>query len=244
MTEMQRPQGASAKPQTLCPTRILLLAPPAGDPGEIKALLQARGYGVSWTHDLAVAACRARSGIVDVALVMGSRDPAALLAGCAALSRHCGVIVLLTADTRALCVEALEAGADDCLATPCNPLEVAARIRAVLRGRRRRARRRWLNDELMIHPAGRVGSIYGGSVELTAVQQRLLETLASHAGQVVTREQLFVAVYGETATLSDRAIDGHVSRLRKRVARLGCQDLVASCRGVGYRLAGQGCNRL
>lgn len=221
--------------------RILLIQLSASEPDGLQQLLHARGCVVTRTRDLAVAACRARREPFDIAVVHGVSDLEAALAACATLARRCGVIVILGGDPRRrLCIEALEAGADDCLAEPCNPREVVARVRALMRSRQRasdRPVRRWLTDNLIIHPAGRVGSICGGSVSLTRAQHRLLEALARRPGEVISRDELFARVYGDDAEYSDRAIDVLVSRLRKRLARLDPRELILCCRGVGYRLS-------
>lgn len=239
---MRSPRRPLQTPVDEAVGRILLIQLSASEPRELQQLLHARGCAVDRTRDLAVAACRARREPFDVTVLHGVSDLAAARGACATLAAWCGVIVILGGDPqRHLCVEALEAGADDCLTEPCNPREVVARVRALMRSRRRayhRPVRRWLTDELMIHPAGRVGSVCGRSVSLTPLQHRLLEALARRPGEVISRDELYVLVYGADAEPSDRAIDVQVSRLRRRLAQLDRRELIACCRGVGYRLAG------
>jgi two-component system OmpR family response regulator len=76
----------------------------------------------------------------------------------------------------------------------------------------------------------------GRAVELTQGQHRLLAALLARPGEVVSREELLGAVLGEETDSFDRAIDVHVSRLKKRLAQVIDADLIKSYRGVGYRM--------
>ena len=135
----------------------------------------------------------------------------------------------------------LEAGADDCLLAPQNPREVLARVRALIR-RRDRSRRpqsgpRELADGCLLD--GRrlvVRASDGRQVGLTPLQHRLLSALMARPGEVVSREHLLAHVLGENTDSFDRAIDVHVSRLKKRLAQVCEAELITAYRGVGYRL--------
>jgi DNA-binding response OmpR family regulator len=76
----------------------------------------------------------------------------------------------------------------------------------------------------------------GRAVGITPLQHRLLEALLARPGEVVSREQLLAQVLGEDTDSFDRAIDVHVSRLKKRLAQVCENDLITAYRGVGYRL--------
>jgi two-component system response regulator CpxR len=137
----------------------------------------------------------------------------------------------------------LEMGADDYLPKPFNPRELVARLRAILRR---------VNSELVRTSPGAATTRYtvgdvemetgtrtvlrtGRSVELTAVEFSLLEMLLLRAGNIVTREVLTRSVLGRSLTPYDRAIDVHVSRLRKKLGRddRGAER-IRSIRGSGY----------
>ena len=76
----------------------------------------------------------------------------------------------------------------------------------------------------------------GRAVEITPLQHRLLSALLARAGEVVSREHLLTQVLGEDSDSFDRAIDVHVSRLKKRLAQVSEAELITAYRGVGYRL--------
>jgi two-component system OmpR family response regulator len=76
----------------------------------------------------------------------------------------------------------------------------------------------------------------GRAAGITPAQHRLLAALLARPREVVSREQLLDCVLGEETDSFDRAIDVHVSRLRKRLARVSDVDLITNYRGVGYRL--------
>jgi two-component system phosphate regulon response regulator PhoB len=131
----------------------------------------------------------------------------------------------------------LEAGADDYLAKPFSPKELAARIKAVLR---RRAPQ--LADDaveisgLKLDPAARRVSGAGRKIELAPSEFRLLHFLMTHPGRVYTRAQLLDHVWGDHVFIEERTVDVHIRRLRKALAPSGHDALIDTVRGSGYCL--------
>jgi two-component system OmpR family response regulator len=128
----------------------------------------------------------------------------------------------------------LEVGADDYLAKPCNPRELLARVRAVLRRRegaesgnpvRRFAP--WTLDvvDRIVRRDG------GGAESLTDAEFRVLNAFLDRPRRVLTRDQLMNHAKGADVELYDRAIDVTVSRLRRK---LGPDDPIRTVRGEGY----------
>jgi len=130
----------------------------------------------------------------------------------------------------------LELGADDYLAKPFNPRELAARIRAILRRyepRSAAAANRIETNGISLDPCAREVFADGKRVELTTFEFDILEMLMRSAGRVLSRDALMESLYNRKATPFDRSIDMHISHLRKK---LECgDDLIKTIRGVGYQ---------
>jgi two-component system response regulator CpxR len=133
----------------------------------------------------------------------------------------------------------LELGADDYLAKPFNPRELAARIRAVLRrsSSESAAGDRIAVDDLVVDLAARTVAVGGVEVALTGVEFSLVEALARAAGSVVTRDELSRAALYRRASAYDRSLDVHVSNLRRKLGPVADGgDRIKTVRGVGYQL--------
>lgn len=154
-------------------------------------------------------------------------------------------IVMLTAkgDTTDR-VLGLEMGADDYIAKPFEPRELLARIRAVLR-RHETPNQADINTgsltfgRLTIHPDSHEVTINGQSIRLTTHQFQLLHYFATHAGKVLSREQLWQAMPNDDSSENiDRAVDVHISRLRALIEDNSRQPKrIITVRGVGYQFA-------
>ena len=113
----------------------------------------------------------------------------------------------------------LELGADDYVPKPCQPRELAARIRAILR----RTQPSTPQQEalcvgaLTLRPASRSASWGGHPLDLTSTEFNLLEHLARHAGQTVSKSVLSEAALGRPLTRYDRSIDVHLSSIRAKI---------------------------
>jgi two-component system response regulator BaeR len=128
----------------------------------------------------------------------------------------------------------LELGADDYVCKPYSPREVVARVKAVLR--RLSASPDTESgpitldaDRLRVRAAGR-------ETELTAVEFALLQALFRSPGRILSRAQLMDRIYDDHRIVSDRTIDSHVKKLRRKLSDLlPEQELIHSVYGVGYR---------
>lgn len=185
------------------------------------------------------ATARLRPDLVLVDLMLPGMDG---LEVCRRLRADAGTasipIIMLTAKSaEADRVVGLELGADDYVAKPFSPRELAARIRAVLR----RAGTRGVEPEgeivrrgdLVIDPGRREARRGGKPLALTATEFRLLHLLSLHPGRVFSRAELINAVLGREVAVVDRTIDVHITGLRRKMA--GCGDLIETVRGFGYR---------
>jgi two-component system phosphate regulon response regulator OmpR len=112
----------------------------------------------------------------------------------------------------------LELGADDYLPKPFEPRELLARIRAMLRRRRRGTGRQVLRfGTLEIDRDARTVTVADQPCELTSYQFDLLVALAERAGRVLTRDQIMEAVRGRELEAFDRSIDVHMGRIRAAI---------------------------
>jgi two-component system response regulator BaeR len=128
----------------------------------------------------------------------------------------------------------LELGADDYICKPFSPREVVARVKAVLR--RAKRGRDVPDSDIEFDDAGFRASIGGRDLGLTAVEFRLLRTLAAQPGRIFSRDQLMDAMYRDERVVSDRTVDSHVKKLRKKIADvLPEREVVHSVYGVGYK---------
>jgi DNA-binding response OmpR family regulator len=150
-------------------------------------------------------------------------------------------VLMLTAKGDALDrVLGLEMGADDYLAKPFNPQELAARIRAILRRARPDASPAApiTVGDVEIDSRARVVRQRGEIMNLTTVEFDLLEVLMRQAGQVVGRDKLTRDVLGRDFSPFDRSIDTHVCNLRKKIGPLpDGTDRIKGVRGIGYLYA-------
>jgi two-component system response regulator VicR len=164
---------------------------------------------------------------------------------CRALRRERDVpIIMLTAlDAEIDRVVGLELGADDYVVKPFSVRELMARVKNLLR---RTTARPAANDSaatavrvgaLTVDPARREVHLDGRELTLTALEFELLHTLARHAGQVLSREQLVEQVWGYDYLGDLRVVDAAVKRLRAKLRQTAPQlDIIVTVRGVGYRL--------
>jgi len=159
-----------------------------------------------------------------------------------------GVIVLGQSDDEIDAALALEMGADDYVVKPVRPRELCARIRTVLRrtvvtppdasGARPLPDHylRRLGD-LEICGVVRQVSVGGRVVDLTTLEFDVLMVLAANTNAVLSRERIIAAVHGRDWSVNDRAIDGIVSRLRRKLfdAETGARR-IRTVHGRGYML--------
>ncbi|MBU0922335.1 MAG: response regulator transcription factor [Pseudomonadota bacterium] len=133
----------------------------------------------------------------------------------------------------------LELGADDYLAKPCDPRELTARLRAVLRRSQPTATPSQVEfGDLCYSPARGVASVGGHDVSLTLSEGRILETLLAQPGEPIDKQTLAQHALGRKLTLYDRSLDMHVSNLRRKLGPLadGSPRIVA-LRSRGYLYA-------
>ncbi|WP_448661220.1 response regulator [Sphingomonas sp. CJ20] len=150
------------------------------------------------------------------------------------------VLVITALDQDIDKLQALRVGADDYVVKPFNPVEVVARVKAVLR----RSGAGGAAGVLRVGPveidtAAHLVRTDRGEVALTLTEFRLLTHMARTPTRVFTRGELLDACLPGSEAL-DRTVDSHVSKLRRKLEQAGAADMPEGVRGVGYRLSSRG----
>lgn len=147
-----------------------------------------------------------------------------------------GVLMLTAKDAVGDRVRGLEGGADDYLVKPFAMPELIARVRAL--GRR-------VYDQpspviqvgpLEVDTRAQEARVGGEPVELTAREYRLLEFLVQHAGEVVSRDEIWLNLYDEQGEAQSNVVDVYVGYLRRKLEAGGTPRLIQTRRGAGYVL--------
>jgi two-component system OmpR family response regulator len=140
------------------------------------------------------------------------------------------VLMLTARDSTRDRVRGLDTGADDYLVKPFDLSELLARVRALIRRAARQARSDIRILDVVIDTRARSVTRQGQAVALTAREYAILEYLAIHRGELVTRTALYEHLFDETDDTLSNLIDVHVSNLRKKLGA----ELIATRRGQGY----------
>jgi two-component system, OmpR family, response regulator BaeR len=128
----------------------------------------------------------------------------------------------------------LEFGADDYICKPFSPREVVARVKAVLRRFNKEPIIDNLNIELLDESYKLL--IDRNEIEFTAVEFKLFEYLFASPGRIFSRAQLMNQIYSDHRIVSDRTIDSHIKKLRKKITEiLPDVELIHSVYGAGYK---------
>lgn len=135
-------------------------------------------------------------------------------------------------------VAGLDSGADDYLVKPFGMMEMASRVKAVLRRAAPKKKGEALRiDGLELDPQACIVQIDGERIELTLKEFKLLLTFMENTGRVFTRDQLLETVWGMDYTGETRTVDVLIGTLRTKLGRYG--SLISTVRGIGYRMEGR-----
>lgn len=230
-------------------TRILVVDDDPGIRTLMSGFLERHGFHVDTAVDPAAMRARlaeSRYDLIVLDVMMPGEDGLAALRRLAAAGGP-PVIMLSAVGTDIDRIVGLEMGADDYLAKPCNPRELLARIRTVLRRHEPAATpppaQSPEDAEGVLRFAGWRFDVVGRMltspdsqpIALSDGEFRLLRALVEHPRRVLTRDQLLDYARGDDSELYDRAIDVQMSRLRRKLAAgSGGEDLVRTVRNEGY----------
>lgn len=136
----------------------------------------------------------------------------------------------------------LEIGADDYICKPYSPREVVARVKTILRRCHRNSAPQADQAHLVVDEGRFQASFKNQLLELTPAEFRLLKTLATQPGIVLSREQLLNHLYDDYRVVTDRTVDSHIKNLRRKLEQLEeGEPFIRSVYGIGYRWEGAPC---
>lgn len=133
-------------------------------------------------------------------------------------------------------IKGLNLGADDYVPKPINSNELIARIRAIIRRNSQSALPVITVGKLIVQPAEHVATVNGHVLDLTAKEFAVLEYLAQHSGQAVTRTMLMEHIWGSDFDTFSNVIDVYIRNLRRKVEKYSQETLIKTIRGKGYVL--------
>ncbi|MEE9339703.1 MAG: response regulator transcription factor [Methylococcaceae bacterium] len=138
----------------------------------------------------------------------------------------------------------LELGADDYLPKPCNPRELVARLRAILRRTQKEPIEAVVSQsvitvgDLTLNRHNRTVLVKQKTINLTSTEFNVLDTLIKQAGQIVNKETLTEESLFRKQTVYDRSVEMHVSKIRKKLgSHMDGSQRIKTIRGLGYLYA-------
>jgi len=208
----------------------------------LKNDLKLEGYSVEVAGDGETALRRAGQEAFDLILLdlmLPCKDG---LAVCREL-RHAGVrtpIIMLTAKAQeAEKVLGLELGADDYVTKPFSPLELRARVKAILRRAAGEAPEVYRFGDMEVDFTRAEVRRAGAALDMTPLEFKLLSTFIRRRGRLLTRERLLDEVWRPDSSPTDRVIDNHIMNLRRKIEPAPNESrYIVSVRGLGYRFDG------
>jgi len=221
------------------PAPILVVDDDAGIRLALERALRLEGFAVSQAADgeQALAAVAAEPpAIVVLDVTMPGIDGVEVTRRLRGQGDDVPILILSARDGVDDRVAGLAAGADDYLVKPFAMEELLARLHALLRRRPDRAAVTLSVGPLRVDPRGRRATMDGRALDLTAREFELLETLARHAGMVLTRQQLLEQVWGYTFDVQTNVVDVFVGYLRRKLEAEGEERIVHTVRGHGFVL--------
>ena len=216
--------------------RILIVEDEVKLAGLLRDYLAQEGYEVSVLHRGDEVEPWVRSHPTDLVLLDLMLPGKSGLEVCKALRATSEVsIIMVTARIDEVDrLLGLGLGADDYICKPFSPREVVARVKAVLR--RTKHGPELAETSLKLDDAAFKATLGGKDLGLTAIEYQLLKVLAAHPGRIYTRDQLIDAMYRDERVVSDRTVDSHIKKIRRKIAALEPgRELIYSLYGVGYK---------
>lgn len=219
-------------------TEILLVEDDDTIASGLRYALEQEGYALTLAATVADALNALRQHSFTLLLIdLGLPDGSGFDVCRAARRAGDAAVIFLTAhDDELSTVMGLDMGADDYVFKPFRIRELQSRIRAVLR-RRGGTALSTLPGGIRIDLKKAEVTRNGDPVALSALEYRLLLAFLAHPGQTLTRSQLLEGIFDEGGSfVNDNTLTVYIKRLRDKLEVPGCPPLIATVRGLGYRL--------
>jgi DNA-binding response OmpR family regulator len=197
--------------------------------------LEANGHSTMAVGDGITGAAVATDADFDLVILdvgLPGQDGFAALAQIRQRGERVPVIVLTARDATADTVAGFDAGADDYVTKPFRFEELLARVRARLRDQGTSEQTMIEAGDVVLDLRRRTVTVEGRSIELSAREFALAETLFRHPGQVLSREQLLSMVWGYDFEPESNVVDVYIGYLRRKLGAARIETV----RGMGYRL--------
>ena len=212
--------------------------------------LEREGFRVSAARDGEAALERVRGGGIDLVVLDVTMPELDGLEVCRRLrgaeaTRALPIVFLSSRDEEIDKVLGLELGGDDYVTKPFSPRELLARVRAVLRradvraatikSERSERERAFVVGPIRVAPDRHEVTCHEQPIRLTVTELGVLMMLVESSGRVLTRTQLMEGAYAYDNLVTERTIDTHVKRIRKKFRDAG-HDPIETVHGLGYKL--------
>lgn len=227
--------------------KILIVEDDASTSAYLAKGLTEAGYSIESCRDGRDGLFLASEGIFDLVIadrMLPGLDGLAMISAIRAAGLHTPTLILsalASVDDR---VDGLKAGADDYLCKPFSFAELSARIEALVRRSDRSTaepqKTRLAVGDLEIDLLARSVVRAGRTIPLGAREFNLLEFLARHAGQVVTRTMMLEKIWNYHFDPGSNVVDVHIGRLRRKLEEGFPTPILHTVRGAGYRLSPEG----
>lgn len=207
---------------------------------ELEVILQKAGYRTSGITDFENAAAVILAASPDLVLLDLNLPGMGGFQICRELKQKSSipVLVLTSRDQLQDELHALDLGADEFLTKPCRKERLLARVSNVLK--RYEGRNNLLEGNgFLLDRQTYTLYIHNQSVILPQNQGKILEIFLEHGSDIVTKEELCIALWGTAEFIDENALQVNLTRLKKTMANLDMPQQILPVRGVGYRFVGQ-----
>ena len=220
--------------------RVLIVEDDAHIAELLRMHLHDEGYAVTHAADGHAGVRKLERGSWDALildLMLPGVDGLEICRRARAMVRYTPIIIISARASEVHRILGLELGADDYLAKPFSPRELAARIKALLRRAAMPAPAAAAPTPFVDDETGQRITLHGQVLPLTRREYRLLSHLLRGAGRIHARDALLAAAWGDDSESTDRTVDTHIKTLRAKLREVDAgREYISTHRGMGYCL--------